>query len=401
MASDDSWFDVPLPRRRVEERAALGSRARILSALERRGRALDRLRARADPDSLREYVWALFSAWAKAGRPADRLWVLDALFEVMDEELAERLAARIECDPKGARDELGLLRRHGSDAALAALSSLCRRLRAGPRHHARRALELAAKERTVDIEELRDGLVIAEARAELDVERARLERALSSGREWSFESWRQLRDHRVVGGLFRGLVWGQCGADGGLTSTFRVCAGGEALDAHDAPVELDPGLGLRLVHPLDLDPVERGAWGECLAEHELIAPFAQLVRPTRLGDPEDMEGDTLRQFVCSDEAQDVLLEALADLGWTIGEPGERLRARYFVRRLGSLCATLVVEPGLELERPGSAPQSVVEAFFAHRAPGGLSVVTGPRVPLREVPAAAISEVLHDLAALIG
>jgi len=329
---------VPPPRDREGSPIGEDARRALLVALDR-GDALGPIEARLDPASLREHAWALVEAWAAHGGDPRHRWVFGGLRVVSDDELHERLVP----------------------------------------------------ERTPDA---------AATRAVLDRERRRLERALSTGRDWSVADWRHwLFDHPLLRPRRRGLVWGQ--RDGNaLAVTFTVDEEDALRDATDEPVTLDPRKRVCLVHPAELTAAERAAWGEHLAEHRRLPSFAQLARPVRSVDAADLDGDTLRGFPRAPTPAGALRATLHQSGWRPGEPDERVRVRHFVKTFArtGLHAVLVVEPGLGRDATEQTPR---EAFFLREPPGGVTFEAAPRVPLRDVSEVARSEVLHDLSGLAG
>ncbi|HBQ10009.1 MAG TPA: hypothetical protein DEF51_02065, partial [Myxococcales bacterium] len=131
----------------------------------------------------------------------------------------------------------------------------------------------------------------------------------------------------------------------------------------------------------------------------ILQPIPQLARPVHALSEMDGAGDALVEFPRRQVHPDRVRRVLAGAGWEAGEPDERLRVAYFFKRFAraDLVAVIRIEPGLSPS--GAAPQTPVEAFFMARAPGGLTVVQAPRLPLREVPAAVVSEVLFELGGL--
>lgn len=314
---------------------SLDARAKLLVALERGGPLLSRFEASIEAGSLRAHAWALIEAWAAHGADPRHRWVLAGLRVVSDDELEERLVPAQDPDAVGA----GAL---------------------------------------------------------LERERDRLERALSSGRDWSVADWQHwIFGHPLVRRLLRGLIWTQPRAEG-TQIVFAVDEEFQLRDLQDRPVALDPHQRVRLVHPTELDAATRAAWGDHLAEHEWIPPFPQLSRPTESAGRADLGADTLRGFPSGALARPRLRACLHRRGWAAGEPDERVRVRYFTRSFlnGAIHAVLVVSPGLgRLEQA----QTLTEAFFLTARPGGMSFATASRLPLASVPPLARSEVHHDLA----
>lgn len=219
-----------------------------------------------------------------------------------------------------------------------------------------------------------------------------LERALSQGRAWSREELGRLDPT-----LTRRLVWGQYDR-GRVLRVFRLEADGargvdgEALALGEGPV--------RLVHPSELSSADRAAWGDALAALSILQPIPQLARPVYAPAETDRGGDTLRGFPRREVGAERVRRVLEGGGWEPGEPDERLRVRFFTKRFEreAVVAVLCLSPGLAPNGDGAA-QTPTEAFFTHRAPGGLSVAQAPRLPLDDVPPGVLSEVLFELGGL--
>ncbi|MEQ8892354.1 MAG: DUF4132 domain-containing protein [Sandaracinaceae bacterium] len=191
-----------------------------------------------------------------------------------------------------------------------------------------------------------------------------LERALSTGRVWTREELDALGAD-----LTRRLLWAQY--DGArVERVFRLEAEGPRGLAEE-PVALDAG-PIRLVHPGELDPIARAAWGDALAALSILQPIPQLARPVHALSEINGAGDALVEFPRRQVHPDRVRRVLAGAGWEAGEPDERLRVAYFFKRFAraDLVAVIRIEPGLSPS--GAAPQTPVEAFFMARAPGGLT-----------------------------
>jgi len=313
------------------------ARARLLAALERDDAVCERFVEWLDPIRLREHAWAVVDAWAERGSDPRCRWVLAGLRLVSDDELEERLVPACDLEEATASGVLG---------------------------------------------------------RELD----RLERALSTGRDWVLADWRHwLLEHRLMRHIVPTLVWGQrsSGRPGRLTRTFRVDGQGALVDAEHAPVHLEARQRVCLVHPSELRAPEAAAWGECVAELELIPPFAQLSRGRAL-DPREASEETVQ--LLSGPPIDAMRAKLRRRGWIAGEPDRAMRVRYFTKSFvrHDVYGVVVITPGLGR---GTSPQRTRAAFFLERLPGGLSFDREPKLPLTEVPAIALSEVLYDIDAL--
>ena len=105
------------------------------------------------------------------------------------------------------------------------------------------------------------------------IQAARLEQAMVTQRRWSARTSSAASCATRSSATSRSC---SCGAAGQAT-TFRVTEELDYADADDEPVTLDGEIGI--VHPLQLSDAERAAWGEQLADYEIVPPFPQLGRP--------------------------------------------------------------------------------------------------------------------------
>jgi hypothetical protein len=102
---------------------------------------------------------------------------------------------------------------------------------------------------------------------------AGLERAMVSGREWTFEVFRfRWLDDPVMRHVTRAVVWTQRGC------AFRVAEDGTFADRNDAPVKLDDS-PITVAHGPRMSNEERVAWRKIVTDYELIQPFPQLLDP--------------------------------------------------------------------------------------------------------------------------
>ena len=151
-------------------------------------------------------------------------------------------------------------------------------------------------------------------------QKMRLEMALSTGRQWSVEAWKNLFVKNPVMHQFAtGLIWGIY-EDRKLVSTFRYMEDGsfntEDEDEFELPGEQEmagqdtdgsrertdgmengakePLIGI--VHPIELSEDSRKAWKEQLEDYEITQPIEQLDRPVYRRTKEEEEQKSLERF---------------------------------------------------------------------------------------------------------
>lgn len=165
------------------------------------------------------------------------------------------------------------------------------------------------------------------------IQAQRLESAMVTGRRWSAADFRAfLVDHPLQRHLTRLLVLGAWEGDRGPT-TFRLTEEGDFADAQDEPFALADDAEVSVVHPLQLGDDERAAWGELLADYELVPPFAQLGRSVYDIEPGERGERDLTRFAKLKVPAITLVGILERSGWDRGTPQDaglfHTHSRYF------------------------------------------------------------------------
>ncbi len=152
-------------------------------------------------------------------------------------------------------------------------------------------------------------------------QKMRLEMALSTGRQWSVEAWKNLFVKNPVMHQFAtGLIWGVY-EDGKLVSTFRYMEDGSFNTEDEEEFELPVGQSdagqpetsgqdavgsgegaaarqplIGIVHPIELSEDSRKAWKEQLEDYEIAQPIEQLERPIYRRTKEEEDSKSLERF---------------------------------------------------------------------------------------------------------
>ncbi|HEX5221267.1 MAG TPA: DUF4132 domain-containing protein [Verrucomicrobiae bacterium] len=229
----------------------------------------------------------------------------------------------------------------------------------------------------------------------LAAQRIRIERLLMSGREWSFEVWRQrYLDHRLLAGISRRLIWHFKHGERTALGTWRD---GKLVDVHNLPLDwLAPETRVRLWHPIGF-PVETvAAWREWIHAQEICQPFKQAHREVYLlTDAELRTGNYSNRFAAHLLGQHQFAALCTQRGWkyslmggfdsysvpTLELPAWDMLAEYWVEGVGELAAS-----GIALHL------STDQVRF---------VRAGEALPLTEVPATVFSEVMRDVDLFVG
>lgn len=109
-------------------------------------------------------------------------------------------------------------------------------------------------------------------------QKARLEFALSTEREWAVEAWKALFVKNPIMHQFAiGLIWGIY-EDKKLVRSFRYMEDGSFNTVDEEECEIPDNVKIGLVHPIELSDEEKEAWKQQLVDYEITQPIVQLDR---------------------------------------------------------------------------------------------------------------------------
>lgn len=233
------------------------------------------------------------------------------------EELADRLVPDLDLDEDGSRELSFGARgfRVGFDEALVPFVM-------DPDGTRRKSLPKAAK--SDDAALAKESTAVwknlkKDARTIAKQEIWRLEHAMCAERTWDATTFRTfLLEHPFVIHLIRRLV---CGVrkKGKVAVTFMVDEERRLVDAKDDIFELGEKDLVTIPHPLLLSAKKMTAWGERLADYEILQPFAQLSRDTYALRDGDVKKKSIVRFEGTSVATGQVL-GLEKRGWTRGTP---------------------------------------------------------------------------------
>lgn len=214
----------------------------------------------------------------------------------------------------------------------------------------------------------------------------RFERAMITRRRWPMHEFRELfAAHPLLIHLVRRLVWGIY--DGGqLTRSFRIADGGITVDAAGAAMSVDDTLVIGIAHPCDF-PDGPSAWAPAFAD--LAQPFAQVAREVYVPTDAERTDTRLPRFEGVTVTSAALL-ALERRGWVREDPQDAGMQISTSKSLpGGATVTLAFSPGISVGDPSMFPDQTI-----------LDACVTP-LPLGDVHPVDSSEVLRELAALVG
>ncbi|MET8308249.1 DUF4132 domain-containing protein [Micromonospora sp. NPDC005173] len=222
--------------------------------------------------------------------------------------------------------------------------------------------------------------------ATLIATRDRLEGLLRRDRAWTAEQWRErFLDHPLARTLARRLIW--------TVDGVACCWGGDALrTVDDAVLEPAGGATVRLWHPVE-DPAAVLSWREFLARHAITQPFKQAHREQYLlTDAERTTGTYSNRFAAHIVRQHRLNALLSRRGWShVRHRNDG--ASYEVPWL----ALPDWEMRAELSIAGMEDRGD-DLMFDTMSTDQLRITREDRtpVPLEQVPAVVLSEVMRDV-----
>ncbi|NHZ97287.1 DUF4132 domain-containing protein [Massilia sp. CCM 8734] len=224
----------------------------------------------------------------------------------------------------------------------------------------------------------------------------RLESAMCAQRRWPRRVFLDfLAGHPLLRHLVQRLVWGVYGADGALLACFRVDVDGAFSDATDDSFTLPDGDDtlVGIPHAVDLPPAMAAAFGQLLADYQLLQPFAQLGRDTYRLDA-DEEGlhalERWRKIVPTGSVLGLVIQ-----GWRRGEAWDGGAIGEFTKMLGGgYIAELCISPGIIAGMANESAEQRLEQLVVRHGDGPGRM--GGSVPLSSLDAAMLSELISDM-----
>ncbi|MBV7273890.1 DUF4132 domain-containing protein [Clostridiaceae bacterium UIB06] len=177
--------------------------------------------------------------------------------------------------------------------------------------------EARAKEAAEEFKNLKKQL-----KTVINIQTIRLEMALSSNRKWKKDSWVKLFVENPIMHKFAiGLVWGIY-KDNALTDSFRYMEDGSFNTKDEEEYELEDGMIIGIVHPIELNNEDMDLWKEQFENYEIKQPFEQLNREIFTLTEEEKQGNTIERFGGIMLNGLSLLGKLTGFGWSKGAIGD-------------------------------------------------------------------------------
>jgi hypothetical protein len=227
-----------------------------------------------------------------------------------------------------------------------------------------------------------------DAKAVAALQIARLEQNMCARRRWNGEEFGQLfLNHPLMRHLARRLVWGVY-RDGALADAFRVAEDATLADRRDDLYAIPDGVGIGIVHALEL-PEDLGRdFGQIFADYEILQPFKQLGRETYALIEAERQNGKITRFEGKQVSSGGIM-GLIGRGWEWGSRESYPYVDSLYKRLADgLGAELWISPGIDPSDPRSEPVQEIR---------GLAVLLGyQRVDIASLDPILVSELIRDV-----
>ncbi|WP_347905639.1 DUF4132 domain-containing protein [Pseudomonas purpurea] len=258
----------------------------------------------------------------------------------------------------------------------------------------------------------------------LPAQAERLDAMFLLDKHWPFAVWQErYLDHPLIGTLARRLIWT---IQDGERSSAVVFSDGQLQTLEGAPLLPSPEAHVRLWHPIGRSVEEILAWRDRLETLQITQPFKQAHREVYLlTDAERHTANYSNRFAAHILRQHQFHALAAARGWknklrmmvddtyppaTKELPTFGLRAEFWIEGVGDDYDQDTNDSGTFLRLSTDQVRfyhAGAEQRSAHAGGGGYApetwrnAVDAPPVPLDQVPALALSEVMRDVDLFVG
>ena len=235
-----------------------------------------------------------------------------------------------------------------------------------------------------------------DAKAIASVQITRLELVMTGQRRWAGEDFSLFfLQHPVMRFMAARLVWGVYGADGAWQQGFRVAEDFTLADRNDEGYTLLQDAQVGIAHVLEMPADVQVAFGQILADYEILQPFRQMGRETYTLTPDELKADKITRFAAKTVATGSVM-GLVNRGWERGTAQDGGWVGDFSKRLSDTeLAVATLDPGTVVGEMNYEPRQRITEITVHRV-GRDSWDWGPPLPLAGLGAVAASELLRDI-----
>jgi predicted DNA-binding WGR domain protein len=185
-----------------------------------------------------------------------------------------------------------------------------------------------------------------DAKAIASLQVTRLEMSMIDRRRWTAADFRLFfLEHPLMRHLAARLVWGLYDAQDGLTGGFRVAEDWTLADGDDAEFELPDDARVGLVHVIEMPAPLQAAFGQILADYEILQPFKQLGRETYVLTSQELASAKVDRYAGKTIATGSVM-GLVNRGWERGDAQDGGWVGWFSKAVGDgLEVQMELDPG--------------------------------------------------------
>lgn len=232
-----------------------------------------------------------------------------------------------------------------------------------------------------------------DAKAIASMQVTRLELAMIGERRWSAADFKLFfLDHPVMRFLATRVLWGVY-RDGAWVEGFRVAEDYTLADSNDETYTLAHDATVGVAHVLAMPKAAADAFGQILADYEILQPFKQLGREIYSATTEELKQNLITRYANKTVATGSVM-GLVNRGWERGMAQDGGWVGWFTKRItADVEFELTLDPGLTVGYlEGEPTQRVTEVCVRQRGTYDKDGI----VQLGAVSPVLVSEVLRDI-----
>lgn len=232
-----------------------------------------------------------------------------------------------------------------------------------------------------------------DAKAIASLQVMRLEMSMIERRRWSAADFRLFfLEHPLMRHLAARVVWAVYDAQGRVVGGFRVAEDWTLADADDVQTTLADDAQVGIVHVLEMPAPMKAAFGQILADYEILQPFKQLGRETYTLTPEEHKSSEITRFADKTVATGSVM-GLINRGWERGQAQDAGWVGWFSKTAGDgLEVQMELDPGTIVGDLSFEPKQRIPKIVLRRS--GTWDATG-HVGFASLDPIVASEVLRD------
>uniref|UniRef100_UPI0033424662 DUF4132 domain-containing protein n=1 Tax=Castellaniella defragrans TaxID=75697 RepID=UPI0033424662 len=234
-----------------------------------------------------------------------------------------------------------------------------------------------------------------DAKAIASTQVTRLELAMVGQRRWRRTDFQMFfLDHPITRFLAARLIWGVY-ADGVFTEGFRIAEDWTLADANDTLYTLPENATIGIAHVLHMPAAAQAAFGQILADYEILQPFRQLGREVHTLTEDELHTHKITRYAQKTVTSGSIM-GLINRGWERGQAQDAGWVGDFIKPLGAgLCAVASLDPGMVVGDLSFAPLQRVTEITVHGASENRWRWADP-LPLSSLDPITASELLRDI-----